>query len=212
MRLSLKTLSATLAAIAAFTSCESMKRTVDRVLSPVRDTVVVYRDSTVLKDVDPAFLIVNKQTMTITLMGMDGTKREEFGIACGLRYGRKREKDDYKTPEGYFTIGQIGNSTLWPHETKDGRIVYGCYGPKFMRIKQYPMIGIHGTNAPASIGHRASEGCIRLNSKDIVVLAAKCYVGMPVIILPSLKDMEVDARLDAAAASSSAKKSSKSKK
>lgn len=211
MRLQIKNVVAVLAALAAFSSCESVRKTMNRVLDPVRDTVVVYRDSTVLKDVDPAFLIVNKQTMTVTLMGMDGSKRLEFGIACGLKYGRKRVKDDYKTPEGYFTISQIGNSTLWPHETRDGRFVYGCYGPKFMRIKQFPMIGIHGTNAPASIGHRASEGCIRLNSKDIVVLAEQCYVGMPVIILPSLKDMEADAKIDAeeAAAVRSASKKKK---
>lgn len=196
MRLLIKTLALVAAAVAALTSCESMKRAVNNMLGPVRDTVVIYKDSTVVREVEAAFLIVNKQTMTVTLMGMDGKKRMEFGIACGLKYGRKRGKDDYKTPEGYFTIGQIGNSTLWPHETKDGRLVYGCYGPKFMRIKQFPMIGIHGTNAPASIGHRASEGCIRLNSKDIVVLAEHCYVGMPVIILPSLKDMQVDAELD----------------
>jgi lipoprotein-anchoring transpeptidase ErfK/SrfK len=38
-------------------------------------------------------------------------------------------------------------------------------------------IGIHGTNDPASIGHAASHGCIRLANWDIVWLAAKIKPG-----------------------------------
>jgi lipoprotein-anchoring transpeptidase ErfK/SrfK len=38
-------------------------------------------------------------------------------------------------------------------------------------------IGIHGTNDPASIGHAASHGCIRLANWDIVRLAAKIKPG-----------------------------------
>jgi lipoprotein-anchoring transpeptidase ErfK/SrfK len=38
-------------------------------------------------------------------------------------------------------------------------------------------IGIHGTNAPASIGHTASHGCIRLANWDVVRLATKIKPG-----------------------------------
>ena len=38
-------------------------------------------------------------------------------------------------------------------------------------------IGIHGTNDPASIGHAASHGCIRLANWDIVRLATKIKPG-----------------------------------
>ena len=37
--------------------------------------------------------------------------------------------------------------------------------------------GIHGTNAPASIGHAASHGCIRLRNRDIEELFAIVHVG-----------------------------------
>jgi lipoprotein-anchoring transpeptidase ErfK/SrfK len=38
-------------------------------------------------------------------------------------------------------------------------------------------IGIHGTNDPASIGHAASHGCIRLANWDVVRLATKIKPG-----------------------------------
>lgn len=43
-------------------------------------------------------------------------------------------------------------------------------------------IGIHGTNDPASIGHAASHGCVRLANWDIVRLATKIKAGDKVSI------------------------------
>jgi len=37
--------------------------------------------------------------------------------------------------------------------------------------------GIHGTNNPASIGHNASHGCIRMRNKDVEDLFAMVAVG-----------------------------------
>ena len=66
---------------------------------------------------------------------------------------------DYRTPEGVFKIVGIYESTDWVHKTHDGRMVKGCYGPYYLSLKtpQFTGIGIHGTNAPRSIGKRASE-------------------------------------------------------
>jgi lipoprotein-anchoring transpeptidase ErfK/SrfK len=44
-------------------------------------------------------------------------------------------------------------------------------------------IGIHGTDDPASIGHAASHGCVRLSNWDIVRLATKIKPGDNVSIL-----------------------------
>jgi lipoprotein-anchoring transpeptidase ErfK/SrfK len=40
-----------------------------------------------------------------------------------------------------------------------------------------PRYGIHGTNAPRSIGHAASHGCIRLRNRDIERLFTMLQVG-----------------------------------
>jgi len=37
--------------------------------------------------------------------------------------------------------------------------------------------GIHGTNAPRSIGHAASHGCIRLRNRDVERLFTMLHVG-----------------------------------
>jgi lipoprotein-anchoring transpeptidase ErfK/SrfK len=37
--------------------------------------------------------------------------------------------------------------------------------------------GIHGTNVPASIGHAASHGCIRLRNRDVEELFSLVHVG-----------------------------------
>jgi L,D-transpeptidase ErfK/SrfK len=44
-------------------------------------------------------------------------------------------------------------------------------------------LGIHGTNAPASIYHFRSHGCIRMNPEDIASLFSRVRINTPVRIL-----------------------------
>jgi lipoprotein-anchoring transpeptidase ErfK/SrfK len=43
---------------------------------------------------------------------------------------------------------------------------------------------IHGTNAPSTIGHRVSSGCIRLTNEDVSDLYSRVNVGTKVVVLP----------------------------
>ena len=43
-----------------------------------------------------------------------------------------------------------------------------------LNLKGY---GIHGTNAPASVGRAASHGCIRLRNRDVEQLFSMLHVG-----------------------------------
>ena len=45
-------------------------------------------------------------------------------------------------------------------------------------------VGIHGTNAPGSIGRSVSHGCIRLDNPSITKLASVLPIGTPVFITP----------------------------
>jgi lipoprotein-anchoring transpeptidase ErfK/SrfK len=64
--------------------------------------------------------------------------------------------------------------------------------------------GIHGTNAPRSIGHAASHGCIRLRNRDMEQLFTMLQVG-DVVQIRGERDDEVaqifDAEDEAAAVS-----------
>jgi lipoprotein-anchoring transpeptidase ErfK/SrfK len=43
---------------------------------------------------------------------------------------------------------------------------------------------IHGTNAPETIGHQVSSGCIRMVNDDVTDLYGRVHVGTKVVVLP----------------------------
>jgi lipoprotein-anchoring transpeptidase ErfK/SrfK len=43
---------------------------------------------------------------------------------------------------------------------------------------------IHGTNAPTTIGHQVSSGCIRMINEDVIDLYGRVNVGAKVVVLP----------------------------
>ncbi len=57
----------------------------------------------------------------------------------------------------------------------------GPYGAMWMGLSR-PHYGIHGTNAPWSIGKRVSKGCIRMFNEDVLELAKIVPIGTPVTI------------------------------
>jgi len=81
------------------------------------------------------------------------------------------------SPSGVFQIVTSISDPTW--YTK-GKIVApgpsNPLGPHWLglSLKGY---GIHGTSNPASIGHNASHGCIRLRNSDIRELAQMVQVG-----------------------------------
>ena len=108
-----------------------------------------------------------------------------YGIAVGKNPGQKERAGDCRTPQGNFTVQQIQNAGSWTHDFKDGKgVIKGAYGPWFIRLKTgWSGIGIHGTHDPGSIGTDVTEGCIRLQNKDVEELKKQYIkVGLPVVI------------------------------
>lgn len=131
------------------------------------------------------YIYISKPKMRLYVLDKKDSVLFSCGIACGARRGDKTAKGDFRTPEGEFRICGIYNSTDWIHKTPDGRKVKGCYGPVFLSLAtpKFTGIGIHGTNAPRSIGKRASEGCIRVNTSNILIIKEKyAFGGMQVIV------------------------------
>ena len=131
------------------------------------------------------WILIDKSNFSLCLYNRNGVLRE-WEIAVGLGKGNKRNKGDNRTPTGTFMISQIQDSSKWTHDFGDGKgEIEGAYGPWFIRLKTPPWtgIGIHGTHDPDSIGERVSEGCIRMNNKDVSELKKLVKVGMAVIIV-----------------------------
>ncbi|HXX01154.1 MAG TPA: L,D-transpeptidase [Candidatus Acidoferrales bacterium] len=81
------------------------------------------------------------------------------------------------SPIGKFRIvSRVSNPTYYRPGTviptgKDNPV-----GTRWVGISQKGY-GIHGTNAPKSVGHAASHGCIRLRNRDMERLFAMVRVG-----------------------------------
>lgn len=142
------------------------------------------------------FLVVDKGKMKVQVYDCYGRKEIEYGIACAKNFGTKHEKGDSRTPEGFFSVEGIYDSTDWLF-TDDNGVTSpkkGQFGPRFIRLRipTTSQIGIHGTCAPWSIGSRASHGCIRVTNENIFKLVEIVEVGMPVIVNPGSRDMRVN--------------------
>ncbi|HUE86103.1 MAG TPA: L,D-transpeptidase [Vicinamibacterales bacterium] len=77
------------------------------------------------------------------------------------------------------------------------RVLQGPANPlgKYWLGLSVPGYGIHGTNAPASIGKFATHGCVRMRGEDIEDLFARVEVGTPGI---SIYELIIVAVLDGA--------------
>jgi lipoprotein-anchoring transpeptidase ErfK/SrfK len=142
------------------------------------------------------FLVVDKGKMKVQVYDCYGRKEIEYGIACAKNFGTKHKKGDSRTPEGFFSVEGIYDSTDWLF-TDDNGVTSpkkGQFGPRFIRLRipTTSQIGIHGTCAPWSIGSRASHGCIRVTNENILKLVEIVEVGMPVIVNPGSRDMRVN--------------------
>ncbi len=142
------------------------------------------------------FIVVDKGRMEVLLYDKYGRMEKKYGMACAKNFGTKHHRGDSRTPEGFFTAEGIYDSTDWLFTDDDGVTSdkKGQFGPRFIRLKcpNTSQIGIHGTVAPWSIGHRVSHGCIRITNENILELVTLVEVGMPIIVSPGSRDMKVN--------------------
>jgi lipoprotein-anchoring transpeptidase ErfK/SrfK len=101
--------------------------------------------------------------------------------------------------EGFTWSGtqSVTRKAEWPDWTPPSEMVARQpYLPRFMAGGPGNPLGaramylggtiyrIHGTNAPSTIGHRVSSGCIRLTNEDVADLYSRVTVGTKVVVLP----------------------------
>ena len=149
-----------------------------------------------LKNTHERFIVADKGSLRVYLYDRWGRELKRYRMCAGKGRGTKKEKGDSRTPEGFFTVEGIYDSTDWLFTDDDGVTskVKGQFGPRFVRLRT-PVslqIGIHGTCAPWSLGARTSHGCMRLSNESILELVEYVEPGMPVIVNPSNADQAVN--------------------
>ncbi|EKD82985.1 MAG: ErfK/YbiS/YcfS/YnhG family protein [uncultured bacterium] len=128
-------------------------------------------------------IVINKANFTSTVYS-NGKVVRIYPIAYGANPdgGSKKAQGDKRTPEGAFSVA---NKAVNP-QYKDikGGAANNPLGTRWMGITAGwgGSIGMHGTTAPASIGSRASGGCVRMFTADAEELFSLVKVGTPVII------------------------------
>ena len=105
----------------------------------------------------------------------DGQVTQVFPVAIG--------KPSTPSPTGRFTIlARVSDPTYY----HDGKVIppgpANPIGDRWMGLSKAGY-GIHGTNAPRSIGHAASYGCIRMARPDLERLFAAVRTGDTVEIV-----------------------------
>ena len=143
------------------------RRTVDYPTNEVPGTIIVDTPNTYLYYVLP------------------GGKAIRYGIGVGR--------------EGFTWAGvkSVERKAEWPDWTPPPEMIARSpYLPRFMAGGATNPLGaramylsgtfyrIHGTNAPATIGSRATAGCIRMANDDVIDLYDRVKVGTKVVVLP----------------------------
>ncbi len=141
------------------------------------------------------FLVINKGEKKLFIYE-NFNKVNSYIITIGKKPGNKRKSGDNRTPEGIFIIKSIDNSTNWVYDYPNDTLgpIVGAYGHWFIRldVPGFNGIGIHGFFHDDALGERASHGCVRLNNKKLEEVVNFVKPGMPVIILPGDKDLEIN--------------------
>jgi lipoprotein-anchoring transpeptidase ErfK/SrfK len=112
----------------------------------------------------------------------DGNVVATFSVAVGAEVS--------PSPTGEFQIvSRVSNPTYYRPGTvipsgKDNPV-----GTRWVGLSQKGY-GIHGTNAPRSVGHAASHGCIRLRNRDMERLFTMLRVG-DVVEIHGERDQQV---------------------
>jgi len=99
----------------------------------------------------------------------DGEVKKIYPVAVG--------KEETPSPAGEFEIvNRLTNPTYYKPGTIVGPGASNPLGTRWIGLNQKGY-GIHGTNAPKSIGKAASHGCIRMAKKDLEELFTLVKVG-----------------------------------
>lgn len=103
-------------------------------------------------------VIINLPSRTLQLY-YGNTMNKEYLVAIG--------KPSTPTPLGIFNIVSKERNPTWIPPGRDYVVMSGPDNPLGYRwMEFFPLYGIHGTNAPWTIGMAVSNGCVRMREEE----------------------------------------------
>lgn len=135
-------------------------------------------------DIASPNIVVNLPSRTLELYSGE-TFVKEYPIAIG--------KTSTPTPLGKFSIIDMEINPVWIPPRQGYIVESGPDNPLGYRWMGFlPLYGIHGTNAPWSIGMAVSNGCIRMREEDAEELFEVITYGTPVRVIYDRVKVRVD--------------------
>lgn len=132
---------------------------------------------------DP-FVIVNKATNQLAFIN-EGKIQKVYPVATG--------KSKELTPEGMFTFIVKAENPYYIKMNIEGGASNNPLGTRWIGFDAEEtgrIYGIHGTNAPWSIGQYVTAGCIRLTNENVEELYEQIPLGTKVLIISTTKTFE----------------------
>jgi hypothetical protein len=119
-------------------------------------------------------IIINLPSRTLQLY-YGNTMSKEYYVAIG--------KPSTPTPMGNFYIVSKERDPIWIPPGRNYVVMSGPDNPLGYRWMEFlPLYGIHGTNAPWTIGMAVSNGCVRMREEEAEELFDIVTNGTPVTI------------------------------
>jgi lipoprotein-anchoring transpeptidase ErfK/SrfK len=148
---------------------------------PLRVEVTAVKPKVTEASLRGPVVVIRRETKKLYLYRGEKLWRT-FGVATG--------QPSYPTPIGNFEIVVMQRNPWWYPPTSDWAkdaepIPPGPGNPlgtRWMGLSA-PLVGIHGTPDPASIGYSASHGCIRMRIPEAEWVFDHVKVGTPVFIV-----------------------------
>lgn len=127
----------------------------------------------------PLYVLVSKESMTLSVCNYKGEAIEQFPIACGTFYGNAERGGDLecRTPEGFFQV-----------ESLEG----GCARVATTKYKDFGICGSDDKALFEEKGGRTTDGRVVLLEKDYQVLKGYLKVGLKVVITTSETDLRTN--------------------
>jgi L,D-transpeptidase ErfK/SrfK len=138
------------------------------------------------KEVDAHQIIINLPSRTLQLYS-GTTMSKEYSVAIG--------KPATPTPVGNFHIFDKERDPVWIPPGRDYVVLSGPDNPLGYRwMEFFPLYGIHGTNAPWTIGMAVSNGCVRMHEEDAEELFEIVRYGTPINITYDRIKIDIDSK------------------
>ncbi|WP_216829482.1 L,D-transpeptidase [Alkalihalobacterium elongatum] len=137
---------------------------------------------------DP-FLIVNKQNNQLAYIH-DGAIQNVYPVATG--------KETELTPEGEFMIVVKAPNPYYRKKDIQGGAKDNPLGTRWIGFDALDtdgrIYGVHGTNAPQSIGNYVTAGCVRMDNTSVEKLYEEIPLGTKILIVNTAESFEDLAR------------------